>query len=92
MKLVKAVFDYDEALAFYKRYLTRFYVDGLREANNDTFYDSAGNEVWSPTSGLNSTIDEPNSNPTGLTSHNGYIGDIFADPDYDEEKLCFCTN
>ena len=91
---MKAIFDYDEALAMYKRYKVKFYVDGLREVGEDNFYDSEGALVWSPNMGLNNTIERLNTRMTGLTSNWGKIGDIWSEIEYtgSDVKICLCIH
>ena len=94
MKMMKAIFDYDEALAIYKLNNVKFYVDGLREVDGDSFYDSEGTLVWSPTMGLNNTINEENTRMTGLTSNWGDVGDIWSEIEYfgKDVKICLCIH
>ena len=89
---MKAIFDYDEALTMFKRYKVKFYVDGLREVGKDNFYDSEGALVWSPTMGLNNTIEEFNIEQTGLKSFWGIVGDIWANKEYNQDILCLCIH
>ena len=94
MKPMKVIFDFDEALAMYNRYNVRFYVDGLREAGEDNFYDSEGTLVWSPTMSYdNFLINDPNGHQTGLTSKWGNTGDTHSQPEYDTEpRICLCIH
>ena len=94
MRLVSAIFDYDYAMTLqYNKAGGHFYSDGLRAAGDDKFYDSDGKLVWSPELGYSNTFNEENTQPTGLMSKSGQVGDIYSERDYpNDPKRCFCTD
>ena len=93
--MLKVINDSVKANELYSRYSKKIYIDGLRLAHEDNFFDSNGLVAWlhGGPNQLEGIINDLNTYDTGLTTSWGKLGDTWADAEYaDDFKVCLCTN